>query len=406
MPKVMPLRPRSGSKRRKAMKVLVLFSLACAGLVLAISVIAFTVRILSSGRSIKSDVDAVMTVTYAAMTNLFEDNKRGIDPSTILTKVVPALQAIQSSQDLARCPADFREAFVRFVTSMELLETEAYSLPKSETAAVITGMLNGLDGEADGGYNRLTREWTNRVNAAHEAQGNLSAVAQRYTNIELDQIAARYRARRSTNQAEAEAAPAPSAQQPNLEAKLAEVERQKQEAEAKLVEVERQKQEAEAKLEAQSNATSTPETTPPSPIELPGEDLGNVDGLSLDFVKGIVRIHNNTGWVLKSVDFVIEARPSRDLIMKLNPFDQYHPEIETYTDYIKRVDQLYKQSQTDPSPHSLHCHSTLGDESSGAAFASGDFCFSSDDVKDWGYVKPEYLITWRIVSAFGLKPAQ
>jgi hypothetical protein len=60
--------------------------------------------------------------------------------------------------DLSACPADFRVAFRRHARACRDIEAAIREFPDGSADSVVIGFLNGLGGEADGGFSRLQRD--------------------------------------------------------------------------------------------------------------------------------------------------------------------------------------------------------------------------------------------------------
>lgn len=161
--------------RKPATKKLLLFAgLGCGGVFLLVIILAIAIWIVTPSPA--QTIHPPMVASISIMTKLGEDFEAGTHPSTALKVAIEQLQQV----DVSACPPDFREAYVRFLNAMRMLKSEADELPKSQFEQVIQGFLNGLGGEADGGYGRVTRSYTARVREVQVAHGELIAIATRH----------------------------------------------------------------------------------------------------------------------------------------------------------------------------------------------------------------------------------
>ena len=79
--------------------------------------------------------------------------------------------------DLQGCPGDFSEAYVRYKSALLVLHDD---LPESTTQAFFDGMMRGLNGEADGGYSRLTAKYDQEFSNIKSLEAECEAIAARY----------------------------------------------------------------------------------------------------------------------------------------------------------------------------------------------------------------------------------
>lgn len=83
------------------------------------------------------------------------------------------------SVDDTACPADFREARLRFIQACEGLEDQLRSEPQSFGEGVLTGFLNGLRGQFDGGAGEIMDARRERLEELRRAWNEVEASAMR-----------------------------------------------------------------------------------------------------------------------------------------------------------------------------------------------------------------------------------
>ena len=94
-----------------------------------------------------------------------------------LERKLASYKAIDTSQ----CPADFRQAYLNYVSAHEELVKYIHdNVPKNAGDRLLAGLANGLKGEADGGFTRVTQGIKQRTDAVDVALEQVGIVAKRY----------------------------------------------------------------------------------------------------------------------------------------------------------------------------------------------------------------------------------
>lgn len=82
--------------------------------------------------------------------------------------------------DLAGCPTDFAEAFVRYSGAMWLFATEAKSVPTTTWETIQSTIPHFLHGEADGGFTKMKQSYEQRSRNWQSAFSEVEAIAARH----------------------------------------------------------------------------------------------------------------------------------------------------------------------------------------------------------------------------------
>jgi hypothetical protein len=185
------LDPQTGSSpefnpQKAPRKKLILFgSIGFLGLLGALLLFGLlTAAFFGTQDNTESNVRAVMH-SYAVAGKNVADNPE-TDISVLAKQLASAMRSIQNEPAFSKCPQDFRQAFAEVERRADILAEPSSSMPQSIAEGLVTGFVNGLLGEADGGVIRMASEAASesreRATSLEAAQNELNRVARKYAD--------------------------------------------------------------------------------------------------------------------------------------------------------------------------------------------------------------------------------
>jgi hypothetical protein len=185
------LDPQTGSSpafnpQKAPRKKLILFgSIGCMGLLGALALFGvLTAAFFGIQDNTESNVRAVMHSYAVACKNVADNPETNL--SVLAKQLASAMRSIQNEPAFTKCPQDFRQAFAEVERSADTLAEPASSMPQSIAEGLVTGFVNGLLGEADGGVIRMVSEAASesreRAKSFEAAQNELNRVARKYAD--------------------------------------------------------------------------------------------------------------------------------------------------------------------------------------------------------------------------------
>jgi DNA-directed RNA polymerase subunit RPC12/RpoP len=121
--------------------------------VIALIVILFFAVILSSGNR-----DPHVYAVASDISKCIAPLKNNSDIKSSFIQMNDDLIAIRNSKEYSLCPDDYKDAFVKMQTCSSLLKDSINNVPTDALSTVLTGFINAMQGEWDGGAGRMESE--------------------------------------------------------------------------------------------------------------------------------------------------------------------------------------------------------------------------------------------------------
>lgn len=175
---------QSGKIRRK--NILIFSGLGClgslGGLVVVGALLAAAIWITSATAKddYKTNIRSVMSSYGEACKKFVDQSEQGVHISVPARNFAIAMKSIETTPAFSKCPQDFRQAFAKARRETETLANTADSMPKSIGEGLLTGILNGLAGEADGGMSRMAGDLGTQFRSTKASLEELDRVAREY----------------------------------------------------------------------------------------------------------------------------------------------------------------------------------------------------------------------------------